>query len=133
MTAKPVLKWPTVKGPDPLATLLAGGNLGSGTLLGYARVSKGNEQNNALQIKALMADGCRKLFEEAASGGRWNGPELHRMLDQLRDGDTVAVWKPNCLSRTLKDVLHIMERIAGAGAGFRSVIEGIDTTRPPAA
>ena len=40
------------------------------------------------------------------------------MLDQLRDGDIVVVWKLDCLSRSLKDVLHIMERIAKAGAGF---------------
>ncbi|MBV9778152.1 MAG: recombinase family protein, partial [Acetobacteraceae bacterium] len=87
-------------------------------LLGYARVSKGDEQDNALQAKALRTAGCRKLFEEAASGGRWNRPELHRMLDQLREGDTVVVWKLDRLSRSLKDVLHIMERIADAGAGF---------------
>jgi len=99
-------------------------------LLGYAQVSKGDEQNNALQAKALRAAGCRKLFEEAASGGRWDRPELHRMLDQLRDGDTVVVWKLDRLSRSLKDVLHIMERVAEAGAGFRSVTENIDTTTP---
>jgi len=85
-------------------------------LLGYARVSKGDEQNNALQAKALRAAGCRKLFEESASGGRWDRPELHRMLDQLREGDTVVVWK--------------LDRLAEAGAGFRSVTENIDTTTP---
>ena len=99
-------------------------------LFGYARVSKGDEQNNTLQAKALRAAGCRKLFEESASGGRWDRPELHRMLDQLRDGDTVVVWKLDRLSRSLKDVLHIMERIAVSGAGFRSVTESIDTTTP---
>ncbi len=57
-------------------------------------------------------------------------PELHRLLDQLRDGDTVVVWKLDRLSRSLKDVLHIMERIAKAGAGFRSITENIDTTTP---
>ena len=46
-------------------------------LLGYARVSKGDEQNNLLQAKALRAAGCRRLFEEVASGGRWDRPELH--------------------------------------------------------
>lgn len=119
MTTKPVRKRPSMKGPE-LAS--------SGMLLGYARVSKGDEQNNALQARALRAAGCRKLFEEAASGGRWDRPELHRMLDQLRKGDTVVVWKLDRLSRSLKDVLHIMERIAEAGAGFRSVTENIDTT-----
>jgi DNA invertase Pin-like site-specific DNA recombinase len=99
-------------------------------LLGYARVSKGDEQNNLLQAKALRAAGCRRLFEEVASGGRWNRPELHRMLDHLREGDTVVVWKLDRLSRSLKDVLHIMERIAQAGAGFQSITENIDTTTP---
>ena len=102
----------------------------AGLLLGYARVSKGDEQSNALQAKALRAAGCRRIFEETASGGRWDRPELHRMLDQLREGDIVVVWKLDRLSRSLKDVLHIMERIADAGAGFRSITENIDTTTP---
>jgi len=101
-----------------------------GALLGYARVSKGDEQSNAVQAKALSAAGCRRIFEEAASGGRWDRPELHRMLDQLREGDVVVVWKLDRLSRSLKDVLHIMERIGDAGAGFRSITEAIDTTTP---
>ena len=99
-------------------------------LLGYARVSKGDEQSNVLQAKALRAAGCRRIFEEAASGGRWDRPELHRMLDQLREGDVAVVWKLDRLSRSLKDVLHIMERIGDAGAGFRSITEAIDTTTP---
>ncbi len=119
MTTKPIRKRSFVKDPKPVA---------AGLFLGYARVSKGDEQNNTLQAKALKAAGCRRLFEESASGGRWDRPELHRMLDQLREGDTVVVWKLDRLSRSLKDVLHIMERIAEAGAGFRSVTENIDTT-----
>jgi DNA invertase Pin-like site-specific DNA recombinase len=101
-----------------------------GMLLGYARVSKGDDQTNALQVRALRAAGCRRIFEEAASGGRWDRPELHRLLDQLREGDVVVVWKLDRLSRSLKDVLHIMERIAVAGAGFRSLTESVDTTTP---
>jgi DNA invertase Pin-like site-specific DNA recombinase len=99
-------------------------------MLGYARVSKGDEQSNVLQAEALRAAGCRRIFEETASGGRWDRPELHRMLDHLRKGDTVVVWKLDRLSRSLKDVLHIMERIGKAGAGFRSITEAIDTTTP---
>jgi len=102
----------------------------NGVLLGYSRVSKGEEQSNAAQAKALRAAGCRRIFEEAASGGRWDRPELHRMLDQLREGDVVVVWKLDRLSRSLKDVLHIMERIGDASAGFRSITEAIDTTTP---
>ena len=101
-----------------------------GMLLGYARVSKGDDQTVALQVRALRAAGCRRIFEEAASGGRWDRPELHRLLDQLREGDVVVVWKLDRLSRSLKDVLHLMERIAAARAGFRSLTESVDTTTP---
>jgi DNA invertase Pin-like site-specific DNA recombinase len=52
------------------------------------------------------------------------------MLDRLRAGDTIVVWKLDRLSRSLKDALHIMERIAQASAGFRSITESIDTTTP---
>jgi hypothetical protein len=55
-----------------------------GALLGYACVSKGDQQNNPLQMKALRAAGCRRLFEEAASCGRWDRPELHPGADVAR-------------------------------------------------
>ena len=50
------------------------------------------------------------------------------MLDHVRESDTIVVWKLDRLSRSLKDVLHIMDRAAKAGAGFRSLTENIDTT-----
>ena len=97
-------------------------------LIGYARVSKGDDQSNAAQLRALKAAGCRRLFEETASGGRWDRPKLQEMIGQLRDGDIVVVWKLDRLSRSLKDLLHLMERIEAADAGFRSLTEAIDTT-----
>jgi DNA invertase Pin-like site-specific DNA recombinase len=51
--------------------------------LGYARVST-NEQDTAAQVSALKSAGCEKIFREEASGGRWDQPELNRLLDQLR-------------------------------------------------
>ena len=62
-------------------------------LIGYARVSKGDEQTTAPQLTALQSAGVERTFEEAASGGRWDRPELHRMIDHLRKGDVVVVWK----------------------------------------
>jgi len=99
-------------------------------LLGYARVSKGETQDTRLQETALREAGVERLFTEQASGGRWERPQLHRLLDQLRPADVVVVWKLDRLSRSLKDLLHIMERIAQAEAGFRSLTEAIDTTTP---
>jgi DNA invertase Pin-like site-specific DNA recombinase len=98
-------------------------------LIGYARVSS-NDQDTAAQVAALKAAGCERIFREQASGGRWDRPELHRLLDQLRKGDVLVVWKLDRLSRSLRDVLIIMERLAEAKAGFRSLTEAIDTTTP---
>ncbi len=99
-------------------------------ILGYTRVSKGEEQNSAMQRKALEEAGIERIFEEKASGARWERPELQRLMDQLRPGDVVVVWKLDRLSRSLKDLLILIERIDKAGAGFRSLTESIDTTTP---
>ena len=98
-------------------------------LIGYARVST-NDQETAAQVAALKRAGCERTYREKASGGRWDRPELHRLLDQLRKGDVLVVWKLDRLSRSLRDVLIIMERLAEAKAGFRSLTEAIDTTTP---
>ena len=83
--------------------------------------------------------GVEPVFLRQPHGLRAAGPEdfgcIHGWgsaicLYHLREGDTVVVWKLDRLSRSLKDVLHIMERIAKAGAGFRSITENIDTTTP---
>ena len=69
--------------------------------IGYARIST-QDQNTQAQIAALETEQCGLVFQEQASGGRWDRPELHRLLDQLREGDSVVVWKLDRLSRHLK-------------------------------
>src|SRR4051812_19700708 len=98
-------------------------------LIGYARVST-DYQDTAAQGKALQAAGCERIYREKVSGGRWDRPELHRLLDRLRRGDVLVVWKLDRLSRSLRDVLIIMERLGEMKAGFRSLTEAIDTTTP---
>ena len=55
---------------------------------------------------------------------------MHRLLSQLRTGDVLVVWKLDRLSRSLKDVLALMEKVQQVGAGFQSLTEAIDTTSP---
>jgi len=98
-------------------------------LIGYARVST-SEQDTAAQSAALKAAGCELVFREKASGGRWDRPELHKLLGQLRKGDVLVVWKLDRLSRSLRDVLTIMEQVQERKAGFRSLTEAVDTTTP---
>ncbi len=94
---------------------------------GYARIST-QDQDTQAQVVALKNAKCESIFHEQASGGRWDRPELHRVLEQLRSGDTVVVWKLDRLSRSLKDLLMILEKIEGAGATFLSLTESIDTS-----
>ena len=99
-------------------------------LIGYARVSKQGDQDTAAQVQALTKAGAERIFQEHASGGRWDRPELHRLLDQLRTGDVLVVWKLDRLSRSLKDLLHLIEGLGARGAGFMSITKQIDTTTP---
>ena len=97
--------------------------------IGYARVST-NDKDSATQSAALKTAGCEVIFREKVSGGRWDRPEFHQLLSRLRQGDVVTVWKLDRLSRSLRDVLMLMERIQEKEAGFRSLTEAIDTTTP---
>ena len=90
--------------------------------LGYARVST-LEQNLDLQLSALEKAGCRLIFHEKVSGYTRQRPEFQRMLDQMRPGDTVVVWKLDRLARSTRDLLNTLETIHEAGGKFRSLSE----------
>ena len=96
-------------------------------LLGYARVST-QEQDTAVQVQALQAAGCQRIFTDKASGARWDRPELNRLLEHLRPEDVLVVWKLDRLSRSLRDLLFLLDQLDRVGAGFRSLTESIDTT-----
>jgi DNA invertase Pin-like site-specific DNA recombinase len=98
-------------------------------IIGYARVST-EDQNLDAQISALNGVGAGRIWSEKISGTRKDRPELGRLLDQLRPGDVVVVAKYDRLSRSLQDLLAIVENIRERGAGFRSLAEDIDTTSP---
>lgn len=98
-------------------------------ILGYARVSTEDQSLDA-QVAALKGAGAERIYAEKISGSRLNRPELERLLDQVRQGDVVVVAKYDRLSRSLQDLLTIVEAIRSKGTGFRSLAEDIDTTTP---
>ncbi|MFO7854239.1 MAG: recombinase family protein [Paracoccaceae bacterium] len=98
-------------------------------IIGYARVST-NDQTLDSQRDALETAGAGRVFADTITGTARRRPELDRMLDQLRRGDVVVVTKYDRLARSLHDLLDIVKTIQGAGAGFRSLAEDIDTTTP---
>ena len=96
-------------------------------LVGYARVST-QEQDLALQLDALKAAGCDRIYEERASGAQRDRPELKAALSYMRAGDTLVVWKLDRLARSLKQLIDTVEDLGSRGIGLRSVTEAIDTT-----
>ena len=97
------------------------------TLVGYARVST-LDQNPDLQLDALRAAGCRKLFVEKASGAKEDRAQLQAALDYMRPGDTLVVWKLDRLARSMKQLIATVEELKAREIGFRSLTEAIDTT-----
>ncbi len=96
--------------------------------IGYARVST-LEQHLDLQLRALEKAACKKIFREKVSGSNRERPQFQRMLDQIRVGDTIVVWKLDRLARSTRDLLETMEAIRVAGGRFQSLSEPwADTT-----
>ncbi len=98
-------------------------------IFGYARISTEDQLLDA-QLDALTVAGADRIFSDKITGSSRSRPELDRMIEQLRDGDVVVVTKYDRLSRSLKDLLEIVETIRAQGAGFKSLAEDIDTTTP---
>jgi len=96
-------------------------------LVGYARVST-RDQTAALQLDALRAAGCARVFEETASGAARDRPELAAALGYMRAGDTLVVWKLDRLARSTKQLIETVEELARRGVGFRCLTQDIDTT-----
>lgn len=96
---------------------------------GYARVSTGG-QDLELQLQALRVAGVDRVAEETASGGRWDRPVLHGLVADLQPGDELVVWKLDRLSRSLRDLLVLVEQVEQRGASFRSLTEAIETQTP---
>jgi len=103
---------------------------GSPVLIGYLRGRTDNEDALPVLRQALGDAGCERVVEDLASGRRREQPELRRLLDKLQDGDVVVVPRLDCLGGSPGEVVRLVQRIRAAGAGLRSLAEGIDTTTP---
>jgi DNA invertase Pin-like site-specific DNA recombinase len=84
-----------------------------------------------LQQEALKAAGCEKIYAEKISGARSDRPQLARLMKALSPGDTIIVTRLDRLARSTLDLLHTVDVVSKAGAGFRSLADAwADTTTP---
>jgi DNA invertase Pin-like site-specific DNA recombinase len=96
-------------------------------LIGYARVST-DDQNLDLQRDALVRAGCEKIYTDQQSGASTDRLGLTAVLEIARSGDTLVVWRLDRLGRSLKHLIHLVEKLEHQGIGLRSLQENIDTT-----
>ncbi|MBA4027439.1 MAG: DNA invertase [Cyanobacteria bacterium DS3.002] len=96
-------------------------------LIGYARVST-QDQNLELQLQALQAIGCERIFYDKKSGRQKDRKGLEDALSHIRSGDTLVVWKLDRLGRTVKQLVDLVTELERDGINFKSLTDNIDTT-----
>lgn len=99
----------------------------AGDILGYARVST-VDQDATAQHDRLAAAGAIRIFTDTASGAGVGRPELARLIEQARPGDSLCVTRLDRLGRSLKELLETVEDLKGRGIHLSSLEERIDTS-----
>jgi DNA invertase Pin-like site-specific DNA recombinase len=98
------------------------------TIYGYARVST-KDQTFAAQDAQLREAGCAKVYAEKASGAKTDRPELAKLIRRLAPGDVLIITRLDRLARSTRDLLNVLDEVAKAGAGFKSLADAwADTT-----
>jgi DNA invertase Pin-like site-specific DNA recombinase len=97
--------------------------------IGYARVST-KEQSFDFQLDALRKAGCKKIYQETVSGAKAVRLQLDLMLDNLRAGDVLVIWKLDRLGRSLRHLVELIHGLMEKGVGLKSLNDPIDTTTP---
>ena len=102
-----------------------------GMLVGYARVSTG-QQSLEVQLDALNAAGCEKVFAEKRSGTSTSGrAELANALSFVREGDTLVITRLDRLARSASDLHNIVKQLTDKGVAFRCLQQSaVDTSTP---
>jgi len=97
--------------------------------IGYARVST-RDQSLSMQVEALKEAGCFQIHEEIASGAKAARPVLDEIMRNLREGDTLVIWKLDRLGRNLAHLIHLTTKLIEKKVGLISLNDPIDTTTP---
>lgn len=101
----------------------------SGYIYGYARVSTQHQDLNR-QLDLLAKQNCNEILTEKMTGTKSNRPELNRLKDKLRPGDTLVVESFSRLGRSTKDLIDLVTYFEEQDVKLVSLKENFDTTTP---
>ena len=93
----------------------------------YVRVSTA-EQNEARQTEALKQHNIEKWYVEKVSAKDTKREQLQLMLDFVREGDEVYVMDFSRLSRSVQDLLNIVDLLNNKKVKLVSLKENLDTS-----
>ena len=96
-------------------------------IIGYARVSK-FEQNLDLQTDAFKNIGIEKIFVDKVSGVKSEKPQLNQLINFIRKGDTLSVWRLDRIGRSTVGLIQFVTELNEKGIHFKSISENIDTS-----
>jgi len=95
--------------------------------IGYARIST-KEQSLSMQVDALKKVGCDQIHEEVASGAKTARPVLEEVMRNIRENDTLVIWKLDRLGRNLVHLIHLTNKLIEKKVGLISLNDPIDTS-----
>lgn len=76
----------------------------------------------------MKLEGCEKIFKEKASGAKAERKELAKLLEHVRNGDVVVIWKLDRLGRSLRNLVELVSQLMDKGVGLKSLNDPIDTS-----
>ena len=95
--------------------------------IGYARVST-KDQFLSMQVDALKKAGCDQIHEEIASGAKTSRPVLEEIMRNLREGDTLVIWKLDRMGRSLQHLIKIVNDLIDKNVDIISLQDPLNTT-----
>lgn len=98
-------------------------------IIGYVRVST-QEQNEDRQLTIMEQYKADKIFTEKISGKNTDRPQLKKMLEYIREGDTLVIESYSRLARSTKDLINLVQQLKDKGVNLISSKENIDTNTP---
>lgn len=98
-------------------------------IYGYARVST-QQQELQRQLDMINQYNCNEILTEKMSGTKKDRPELKRLQDKIRSGDTIVIESFSRLGRSTKDLIELVEYFENKGVKIISIKENFDTVTP---
>ncbi len=96
---------------------------------GYARMTT-NEQDFQLQLDQLNEEGCNKIYEEKSTGIKRDRPEFKKVLEVLKENDTLVITKLDRFALSTQDGVSMIKKLFESGVKVHVLNMGVVEDTP---